>query len=140
MPSRAADDPVARVASELLATLELLADELVAQIAGQIDLYGTGSIVSLADLRRSVVHNLRFMLGQLAQVGAPDLTAPRQTGRERAAQGAPLPEILRAYRFGFAFLWAQLLAAARRSGQDSLDALLNTATEIRPCPTTTHSR
>jgi len=58
--------------------------------------------------------------------------APR-TGRRRAQEGAPLPELLRAYRLGFAFLWEELLAEARATGDGAVHALTDTAAAILTC-------
>lgn len=128
---RPTPDPlVADLATGLMSRLEPLADELTDRIATEIDVYQDGGVVSRGALRSSIQHNLTYMLGQLVRAEEPDLSAPSATGRTRAEQGAPLPEVLRAYRFGFAFLWDQLLAAARASGQDALDALLDTASHI----------
>jgi hypothetical protein len=128
---RHGSDPlVARVAARLLSRAEPLADEIVELIAREISFYRTGSVVDRDGLARSVLHNCTYILGQLASTEPASLTAPRQTGRERAQQGAPLPEILRAYRLGFGFLWERILAEARESGEDSLNALLDTATSI----------
>ena len=41
-----------------------------------------------------------------------------------------MPEVLRAYRLGFAFLWQELLAEARRSGEGAVRALTDTAAVI----------
>ena len=130
MPRSAPDPSVAGVAERLQAKIEVLADEVVELIETEIDFYRTGSVVTPAQLRASVVHNLTYMLGHLTGSEHPDLTAPRETGRRRAEQEAPLPEIMHAYRLGFGFLWKRLLAEARASGGDSLTALLDTATDI----------
>src|SRR5262249_22532804 len=42
-----------------------------------------------------------------------NLSAPDVTGRTRAAQGAPLAEMLTAYRVGVAEIWSTLVATAR---------------------------
>ena len=125
---RSAPDPeVARLAEVLRGRLDALVDELTALIGQEIDIYGAGGMVDSSELRRSVQHNFTYMLGQLATAEPADLTAPRHTGRRRAEASAPLPEILRAYRLGFAFLWEALLAEARRSGEAATRALVDTA-------------
>lgn len=121
---------IAKIALDLLGDVDALTDELVARIIGQIEIYRGEPVVGPTDLRRSVRHNLEYMFRRLSDRPALDLSAPQVTGQERAEQGAPLPEVLRAFRIGFAFLWEKLLAAARTSGQRSLDELLETATEI----------
>jgi hypothetical protein len=49
--SRHVQDPtIARIAGELLANLDALADEVVVLIQNQIDIYRPGGLVSQADL------------------------------------------------------------------------------------------
>jgi hypothetical protein len=119
------------------AALELRFDDLVerltARIAEEIDLYGSDAVVARAELRRSVADNFTFMLGAMSTSDDPDLGPPRRTGRRRAQEGAPLPELLRAYRLGFAFLWEELLAEARATGDGAVHALTDTAAAILTC-------
>ena len=110
--ARPAPDPeVARVAAVLKLRFDDLVERLTDRIADEIDLYGSDAVVARAELRRSVADNFTFMLGQMSTSDDPDLGPPRRTGSRRAQEGAPLPELLRAYRLGFAFL---LGGAARR--------------------------
>jgi hypothetical protein len=125
--SRHVQDPtIARIAGELLANLDALADEVVVLIQNQIDIYRPGGLVSQADLRTSVVHNLGYFFGYLTGSESLDLDGPRRTGAERAEQEVPLPEILRAYRISIAMLWQRVLDRAREAGPSTIDALLNT--------------
>ena len=121
----------------MAAALELRFDDLVerltARIAEEIDLYGSDAVVARAELRRSVADNFTFMLGAMSTSDDPDLGPPRRTGRRRAQEGAPLPELLRAYRLGFAFLWEELLAEARATGDGAVHALTDTAAAILTC-------
>lgn len=121
---------MAKLAADLLEQVDSLADQLLVRITDQIAIYGTESIVSRDELRTSLIANMDQIVGRLIGERGEDLSAPRDIGRTRAAQDMPLPEVLRAYRFGFAFVWERLLAAARDSGQRSVDALLDTATTI----------
>ena len=117
--SRGAPDPeVARLAGILDGRFDDLVHRLTDRIGAEIDIYRPGAVVEAAELRRSVRDNFEFMLGQISTSDEPDLSAPRHTGRLRAQQGAPLPEVLRAYRLGFAFLWEELLAEATSCGRN----------------------
>ena len=128
---RGAPDPeVARLAGLLVGRFDDLVDRLTDRIGAEIDIYRPGAVVEAAELRRSVRDNFEFMLGQISTSDEPDLSAPRHTGRLRAQQGAPLPEVLRAYRLGFAFLWEELLAEATRCGPAAVAALADTAATI----------
>jgi DNA-directed RNA polymerase specialized sigma24 family protein len=124
------DRAVARTAAALLCRLDELTEQLVVRINSDIDFYRIGEVVSRAELNRSVGQNLSYILGQLAGTEPRDLSAPRHTGQLRADAGAPLPEVLRAYRLGFAFVWASLLAESPRPSKGSLDALLNAASDV----------
>jgi hypothetical protein len=96
----APDLEVARLAGLLTRRFDELVDRLTARIAAEVDLYRYDAVVPRVELRRSVRDNFEFMLGQMSTSDAPDLSAPRSTGRLRAQRGAPLPEVLRAYRLG----------------------------------------
>jgi hypothetical protein len=124
------DRAVARTAAALLCRLDDVTEQLVVRITSDIDFYRVGEVVSRAELRRSVGQNLSYILGQLAGTESQDLSAPRHTGQLRADAGAPLPEVLRAYRLGFAFVWESLLAESPRPSRESVDALLNTASDV----------
>jgi PucR C-terminal helix-turn-helix domain/GGDEF-like domain len=126
----APNQEVARLAGVLKERFDDLVDRLTDRIAVEIDLYASDAVVVRADLRRSVADNFAYMLGQMSTSDDPDLGPPRQTGRRRAQQGAALPEVLRAYRLGFAFLWEELLAEARRAGDAAVRALTDTAVVI----------
>lgn len=111
--------------------LPQLVNDAYAAILDHIPLYRSGKPVPAEDLRSSVAHNLRSIL---AAVGNPqsdlDLAAARETGRHRAHQGMPLPEVLRAYRISFATLWDGLVAYSRRGHQPAMAEALLTATSM----------
>jgi hypothetical protein len=124
VPTTRADrvsDLVERVRPDL-ATLAALT---CARIEAQMAVYGT--VVPRERLRASVEANLRAALDGLA--GRADLAHARATARERAAQGAPLPEVLRAFRIGFTQIWDRLVELA---GEDpaALRALVGAASGI----------
>src|SRR5215469_16959208 len=126
MSHSVSDRAVARTAAALLCRLDDVTEQLVVRITSDIDFYRVGEVVSRAELRRSVGQNLSYILGQLAGTEPRDLSAPRHTGQLRADAGAPLPEVLRAYRLGFAFVWESLLAESRQlvSADRRLSALV----------------
>ncbi|MFD7160609.1 PucR family transcriptional regulator [Kribbella sp. NPDC059898] len=123
---------LAQLAAWAEGQLPELAENACTAIVAKMPFYRTGAVVSIADLRRSVGHNLRFLVGAIREPQAPlDLDAPRETGRRRAQQSAPLPEVLQAYRISFATLWDALLAHAKETGEQSAsDALLSAASLI----------
>ncbi|MPY80489.1 MAG: hypothetical protein GEV04_18950 [Actinophytocola sp.] len=78
---------MATLASRVDAELPRLIDEHVTKVIAEIDVYRDGDVVPLDDLRRSVEHNMRFMVAALRDPdGTRDYAAPRETGRRGARQ------------------------------------------------------
>lgn len=123
------DIEVGRLADGLRADLDELVDALEASIVSSIEPY-RAHLVDRADLRASLFENVDHILRSLVGVGGKDVTSAVRVGRLRAEQGVPLYEVLRAYRLGFAQVWTHLLAAARREGPRSVDAVVSAATRI----------
>jgi hypothetical protein len=86
--------------------------------------------VSLDDLRASCDRNFEMILWPLINAAPADLRPPRETGRRRARQRAPLPEVMAAYRVGFRFVWETLLGEARQRGRTSSEALVAAASAL----------
>lgn len=127
------DEPpsdIAHLAIELRSHVEDLTDEVVAKIIAEVEVYRIGALLSHVELRQAVLGNVTSVLDNLTHRGPIDVTATARTGRERAEQDVPLPEVLRTYRLGFALIWQRLLDIAHRSGTSSTDALLASAAEI----------
>src|SRR5689334_13578713 len=93
--------------------LPALTDRIVARIRAEIPFYAGQDVVTGDDLRASVRANIDYILASLTGTATPNLSAPHATGRARAAQGAPLAEMLTAYRVGVAELWSAMAATAR---------------------------
>ena len=112
--------------------LPRLVDAACASIFDRIPAYRDGRVVPAADLRKSVEHNLRSLITAIGDPRASlDLRAPQETGRRRAHQGMPLPEVLQAYRLSFATLWDALVEQARLSRPPTaVDTLLTAASMI----------
>jgi hypothetical protein len=121
---------------DLVALVEQQLPQLVQDVCrashDRIDLYRDDAIVPHDELRHSVAFNLRFIVDGLGDPqAAPDLAAPSETGRRRAHQGAPLPEVLRCYRIACTMLWEMLIDCARRDGQPAtMDALLDASSRL----------
>ena len=124
------DVEIASLADSLLARVPELTEQLVARILEQVDIYGSGGPIGVDDLRASCRANLEFMCRQLAHPGPLDLSAPRETGRRRAQQGAPLAAIQTSYRIAFRLLWDSVVAEAKRTGTVSNEALVGVASEV----------
>ncbi|POM24582.1 Purine catabolism regulatory protein [Actinomadura rubteroloni] len=120
---------MAQGTAELVAWAETrlprLIDDVCAAVCDRIALYRDEKIVPRADLHRSIAVNLRFMVDALGGTATPDQAAPEETGARRAHQGAPLPEVLQAYRIACAMLWDLLVGRARAGAR--ADALVDVA-------------
>ena len=129
-PGRSSNPNVAALASALLEQLPQFADEATERICQQVEAYRREQPVPHDDLNRSCRQNLEFGFRSLVDAGPYDLSAPRRTGRLRAAQGAPLAMVLSAYRTGFAYMWDCVVAEAERSGLVSATELVRIASDM----------
>jgi hypothetical protein len=132
--ARKADPP--RLDPEIAALVGVLeedrkdiVDGMVDRIRQEISFYRTGS-VDKADLWTSCDTNVRDILAPLTTGRTVDLTSPRETGTRRAAQHAPLPAVMAAYRIGFRYLWEAMVSRARQRGLASSDALVGAASTL----------
>jgi PucR C-terminal helix-turn-helix domain/GGDEF-like domain len=111
--------------------LPRLVDDVSAAAVDRIPFYRDDQIVSINELRQSIEHNLRFLVTAIGDPQAPlDLAAPTETGRQRAHQGAPLPEVLQCYRICFTTLWDALVEHTRDDDRPAATEALLTATSM----------
>jgi hypothetical protein len=106
-------ETAASVIAALRGGLPALTDRVVARIRAEIPFYAGQDVVTQDDLRESVRANVDYILASLTGPATPNLGAPHATGRARAAQGAPLAEMLTAYRVGVEELWSAMAGTAR---------------------------
>src|SRR6201996_7821411 len=106
-------EAAAGIIAALKGGLPALTDRVVARIRAEIPFYAGQDVVSADELRDSVRAHLDYIVASLTGTATPNLSAPHATGRARAAQGAPLAEMLTAYRVGVAELWSAMAATAR---------------------------
>jgi hypothetical protein len=130
LSGRPSNPNVAALASALLERLPQCADETTERICQQVEAYRHEQPVPRDDLIRSCRQNLEFGFRSLADTGPYDLSAPRRTGRRRAAQGAPLAIVQSAYRIGFAYMWDCVVTEAERSGLVSATELVRIASDV----------
>lgn len=110
------------------AQIHELVDCVVAHIHARIAVY-RDEVVPPQELRRSADLNVRYILAHLRDPSRDrDLEAPRETGRRRAREGVPLPEVLGAFRLAFSCTWTALAERVRRTGDPALADALLTAT------------
>lgn len=130
MRGREPDPVIAELAATLRLRLDDLVDELVDLTRAQIDLYKDDTVVPRAMLAANLRRNIERSLDQLQYNLPVDVSTAERTGRERAAMGVPLPELLRAYTLGFSLLWKWLLDAARAAGSRETKALTDAAADL----------
>ncbi|MEV4599781.1 helix-turn-helix domain-containing protein [Amycolatopsis sp. NPDC049253] len=121
-------DGLAPVVSVLAAEVETAMPELIEttthQILEQMPVYRDQRFVTHAELRKSVRANLDYVMRTLRGEDVPDLSQARATGRARALQGAPLPEVLRAYRIGLTEVWHRFVLLTARGDHQDLAGLV----------------
>src|ERR1700761_4245071 len=120
-------EAAAGIIAALKGGLPALTDRVVARIRAEIPFYAGQDVVSADELRDSVRAHLDYIVASLTGTATPNLSAPHATGRARAAQGAPLAEMLTAYRVGVAELWSAMAATARRLPGVPADDVLDLA-------------
>ncbi|MEV6110417.1 helix-turn-helix domain-containing protein [Streptomyces sp. NPDC051940] len=124
------------LATAMLADLEKLTSDLVADIQAHSALYSAGRPVTHADLRGQCRQNLQLALeefGGLPPTAGDIHAAATATGRRRAEQGMPLDTVLGAYRRGGRVIWqavADLLRHRPPVGQEAVGELAGTVWEI----------
>ncbi|KAA9158433.1 PucR family transcriptional regulator [Amycolatopsis acidicola] len=109
-----AEPAVAGLAAAAWPGLAELAGRTFDRIVTEMAVYREEQFVSHEDLRVSCVENLDFLLRSLSEPDTPDLSRAVATGQERARQGAPLPELLRAFRIGFIEVWQRFVTLTGR--------------------------
>jgi hypothetical protein len=121
--------PIAAIVSALWDRAGELAEGAAKQIQAEVPFYATGAMVGFEDLRDSCLANIEFMLGSMG--GAVfDPEAARTTGRIRAEQGAPLADVMAAYRVGVRYLWDAVLAGAATNGGVATEAVVEAASQL----------
>ena len=122
---------VGRLGSAMLARADEIGTAMADLISRTVDFYdATSAIVSGTELRRSCIANTRYVFAALAGAGEADVSVAEETGVRRAAAAVPLPGVMAAYRVGFRHLWETTLAEARRLGDVSTDAILESMAQI----------
>ena len=124
-----ADREIVALVRDLLARRQEVVDGMVDRIQREIAFYRADT-VDREDLWASCNTNVDSIVTPLLTGEAVDLTSPRDTGRRRAEQHAPLPAVMAAYRIGFRHLWESLVAQARQHGTASSDVLVDAASTM----------
>jgi hypothetical protein len=116
MPYTGAEPAVAELAAAVRARMPELVENTFARIVTELPGYREARFMSHEDLRALCETIVRLVVRALAEPGIPDLSPIADIGGERARQGAPLPELVRALRIGGTEVWQRFVAMA---GHDS---------------------
>ncbi|WP_086863104.1 PucR family transcriptional regulator [Amycolatopsis lexingtonensis] len=119
---------VAVLAADVERKLPELIESTVRQIRAEMPVYADARFVTHAELRASVRANLEHVMRTLRGSDEPDLAQAHATARARALQGAPLPELLRAYRIGLTEVWHRFVELTAR--EQDLAGLVAATTAI----------
>src|SRR3984885_13559125 len=126
------DDAGARLAllgAELRERAGELADGMVARIRAAVPVYGTGTVISDEELRRTCLDNIGFVFGPIGRAPAAASPESRENGRRRARAGMPLTAVMAAYRVAARYLWDCLADTAARRAVPA-DVTLRAASEM----------
>ncbi|WBO61941.1 PucR family transcriptional regulator [Streptomyces camelliae] len=115
---------IAPVAAVLLGRASDLGARMARRIRAEVGYYGGEGPVTLEELTASCRRNTELVFGQLADGCTGGMEPAEETGRRAAREGAPLGELLHAYRVGSEFLWSELAAAARVADAVTADTVV----------------
>jgi hypothetical protein len=124
------DREIARLADALLGRLDELAAEMAQRIRAEVAFYVDSSLVPYDDLRKDCFAQLSAILPTLGGPVGADTAYARQSGRQRATDGIPLPRVMDSYRVSGRFIWETLVTEAQSSGTLGSAALVRAASKI----------
>ena len=106
---------LALLGAELRERAGELADGMATRIRAAVPVYGTGTVISDGELRRTCLDNIGFVFGPIGRAPAVASPESRENGRRRAQAGVPLTAVMAAYRVAAHYLWECLADTAARS-------------------------
>ena len=124
------DSGVAVLAVEVETRMPEMIKNTVEQILDEMAVYHDEQFVSCEELHYSVTVNLDFVMRCLKGSRSPDLSQASATGRARALQGAPLPELLRAFRIGLTQVWNRFVELTAEGSRADMATLVSATTAI----------
>lgn len=97
---------VLRRASPLIQPhLDVLAEKTVKQVVSTIPFYRDTALIAHSELRTFSLDNFEYIVSAYPNRRQSATSPPREMGRVHAQRGAPLADLLSAYKIGFALLW-----------------------------------
>lgn len=105
MSRREALRALIRAAPLIWPHLDVLTDQTVERVVTTIPFYRDTGVISRDDLCTFARDNFEYIVGHDPDLGKPANSPPRAMGNAHARHGAPLADLLSAYKVGFALLW-----------------------------------
>ena len=124
------DREISRLADALLDRLDELAATMAQRVRAEVAFYVDSGMVPYDDLCKDCYAQLSAILPTLGSPLAPDTVYARQSGRQRATDGIPLPMVMDSYRVCGRFIWETLVAEGMRTGALDSAALVRAASKI----------
>jgi hypothetical protein len=124
------DREISRLAEAMLDRLDELAAAMAQRVRVEVSFYVDSAMVPYDDLRKDCYAQLSAILPTLGGSLAADTAYARQSGRQRATDGVPLPKVMDSYRVSGRFIWETLVAEAERTGAMDSAALVRAASKI----------
>jgi hypothetical protein len=124
------DREISRLAGALLDRLDELAATMAQRVRAEVAFYVDSAMVPYDDLCKDCDAQLSAILPTLGSPLAPDTAYARQSGRQRATDGVPLPMVMDSYRVCGQFIWETLVAEGMRTGALDSAALVRAASKI----------
>ncbi|GAA5174335.1 helix-turn-helix domain-containing protein [Pseudonocardia eucalypti] len=125
MSARRALRSLIRIAPLLRPHLHELVEHTVDRVVETIPFYRDTTVIGRDELRKFAQDNFEHIIGYDPDRVPSSQSPPREMGRAHAEHGAPLPDLLSAYKLGFALLWEtitrELVANGRLASADVAD-------------------
>jgi len=121
------DAQVKQIASALQLSLDNIIASVEVSLRRKIPFYTDSTIVAADELHASVDHQLRFLVGGLADGEQFDTAPAAAIGTRRAEQGVPLATLMEAYRIAAQDVWEAMTAVVDEPGITSKGLLRATS-------------
>jgi hypothetical protein len=130
MSTPARSPSLTRIAPALQPYLGELVERTVKRISTSIDSYRDESVMSIEELRSIIEGNFVYLLEQDPASPESPASPPRETGRLHARRSIPLPDVLSAYRIGFALLWDTITQVLLENDTIGMGEVISAASEL----------
>ncbi|HZZ47746.1 MAG TPA: helix-turn-helix domain-containing protein [Pseudonocardia sp.] len=130
MPARRALRSLIRTAPLLRPHLHDLVEETVDRVIDTISFYRDTSVISRDELKKFASENFEHIIGYDPTASRAVPSPPREMGRAHAEHGAPLADLLSAYKIGFALLWETITRELITTGALTASDIADVATVL----------